>query len=238
MAGLVAAAIPLLNDLLNRHVLSVRVAGKFGHLSRLELETVVRERLTSDGFFAVDVESVRQAALSLPWVRDVSVRRVWPDSVHIDVEERVAMARWNGDALMEGDASIFKPRGGADAYVLPKLSGPSGQHVRVLAQFKHLSTGLRAIGGGVVGLSLSERGQWEVNFASGMTIVPSTPFDVAALMQFSRMLPSILGDDLPRVARIDLRYANGFAVRWHEGKEVAIDAVGNDQGTLARGGKG
>ena len=92
----------------------------------------------------------------------------------------------------------------------------SGQHAQVLEEFNRLASGLGEVGGGVSGLSLSARGQWEVTFRNGMSIVPSTPFDIAALMQFTRTLPSILGGDMPRVARIDLRYANGFAVRWRE----------------------
>ena len=107
VAALIAAFVPVLNDVFNRHVLSVRVTGKLDHLARIELEAAVREQLRSASFFTVEVESLRRAAASLPWVRDVAVRRVWPDSVHIAVEERVAVVRWNDDALMEDDASIL-----------------------------------------------------------------------------------------------------------------------------------
>ena len=216
VVGLTAALVPLVKDVFNRHVLSVRVAGKFEHVSRSNLEAVVREELASAGFFAVDVESLRVAATALPWVRDVTVRRVWPDSVHIAVIERSAIARWNDDALLESDGHMFKPRDGVDGYDLVRLRGPLGQHAQVLEEFNRLASGLGEVGGGVAGLSLSARGQWEVTLRNGMSIVPSTPFDIAALMQFTRTLPSILGGDMPRVARIDLRYANGFAVRWRE----------------------
>ncbi len=233
VACLTAALVPMLNDVLNRHVLSVRIAGNFKHISHPELEAVVREQLRSTGFFSLDVDSVRRAALSLPWVRNVTVRRVWPDSVHIAVVERVAVARWNDDALLEEDASLFKPRAGVTDFALAHLSGPKGQHKRVLEQFKDLSQGLTSLAGGVAGLTLSERGQWEVRFSNGMTVVPSSPFDIAALMTFSRTLPAILGNDMPRVARIDLRYANGFAVRWREGDSPSQnqkDSVSNTGG--------
>jgi hypothetical protein len=71
-----------------------------------------------------------------------------------------------------------------------------------------------------------------VNFRNGMSIVPSTPFDIAALMQFTRTLPSILGGDMSRVARIDLRYANGFAVRWRESR--SDDDVSDDTDSAAK----
>ena len=238
VAVLIAAFVPVLNDVFNRHVLSVRVTGKFDHLARPELEAVVREQLSSASFFTVEVESLRRAAASLPWVRDVAVRRVWPDSVHIAVQERVAVVRWNDDALMEDDASIFKPRDGIDGFELAQLAGPAGQHAQVLDQFRQLSAGIGMVGGGVAGVSLSERGQWEVRFANGMTVVPSTPFDVAALMEFSRILPAILGSDIQRVARIDLRYANGFAVRWREAGEETNVSVKDDGESISQGRKG
>jgi cell division protein FtsQ len=216
LAGLAVAALPLAGDLVERQVLSVRIAGEFQHVAREALEASVRRNLAAGGFFAVDVEGVRRAALALPWVREVTVRRVWPDSIHIAVVERVAVARWNQDALLEDDGSMFTPTEGAGRYPLARLEGPSGSHLRVLGEYKRLATGLAMLGGGVTRVSLSARGQWEIEFGNGLTLVPATPLDAAALQDFARALPGILGDRFERAARIDLRYANGFAVRWRD----------------------
>lgn len=216
LAGLAAAALPLAGEVFARQVLSVRVAGEFQHVSREALEASVRRRLAAGGFFAVDVDGLRRAALADPWVREATVRRVWPDSIHIAVIERVAVARWNDDALLETDASLFRPRQGVAYNTLAHLQGPPDSHARVLDNYKRLATRLGTLAGGVRRVSLNARGQWEIAFGNGLTLVPPAPLDVGALAQFALTLPRLLGDRFQRAQRIDLRYANGFAVRWSD----------------------
>jgi cell division septal protein FtsQ len=55
-----------------------------------------------------------------------------------------------------------------------------------------------------------------VEFGNGLALVPRTPLDVAELARVAHALPRILGERLEQAARIDLRYANGFAVRWRD----------------------
>jgi cell division protein FtsQ len=210
------ASLPLADELMQRRVGSVRVAGEFQRMSRETLESVVRAELDGGGFFAVDVERVRRAARSLPWVREATVRRVWPDSIHIAVTERVPVARWNDSELIEDDGTLFRPAEGVERHALAGLHGPRGSELRVLEQFKRLATGLGTLAGGVRGVSLSDRGQWEVTFGNGMTLVPPSPLNLAVLKATAAALPRILGPRLERAARVDLRYANGFAVRWRD----------------------
>jgi cell division protein FtsQ len=216
LAGVAVLAVPLAGELSAQRIGAVRVTGEFQRLSRDELEAAVRAELAAGGFFAVDVERVRAAARMLPWVREATVRRVWPDSIHIAVQERVAVARWNERALMEDDATLFRPLDGVEGHSLPRLYGPRGREREVLEQFKRLAVTFGTVAGGVSALWLSERGGWRVRFSSGLTLVPRTPLDEAELARVAQALPRILGERLDQAARIDLRYANGFAVRWRD----------------------
>lgn len=214
ITGLAAVSWPVAGDLMNRPVLSVRIAGEFQHVAREALEQAVLTELGGSRFFQVDVEAVRRAAQALPWVREVAVRRVWPDSLHIAVVERVAVARWNAAALLEEDASVFTPARPVKSDDLVRLEGPQGSQAEVLRAYMRLAPGLANLAGGIARLSLSSRGQWELEFGNGMALVPAAPLDTSEVVRFANSLPAVLGGDLERAARIDLRYANGFAVRW------------------------
>src|SRR3979411_2894166 len=50
------------------------------HTTPQEIEVAVRGRLASN-FFAVELSGIRAAIEQLPWVRRVTVRRVWPGRV-------------------------------------------------------------------------------------------------------------------------------------------------------------
>jgi cell division protein FtsQ len=95
-------------------------------VSSEQLEKVVREQV-SGNFFTVDLERTRQAFEQLPWVRKVSVRRKFPWSLELEVEEHVALASWNGTALVNTYGEVFTA---ACERVMPEAA-PRPNEVRV-----------------------------------------------------------------------------------------------------------
>ena len=185
LMALVVAAYPLVQRLDGHAVNSVRVAGEFKNVSRNALEQVVADQITK-GFFEVDVEAVRLASLALPWVREASVRRVWPDSLHVAIVEREPVARWNDETLMELDGTLFRPHGKAFELNLPDLFGPAQSEREVLAAHGLFRTALGLRGGGIESLRLLDRGGWRVKLANGTTLVLAAGQDAATLKRFAR----------------------------------------------------
>lgn len=212
VVGLAVAAWPIIDRVQGHTVNSVRVAGEFRFVSRDVLETVVADQITK-GFFEVDVEAVRAASRALPWVREASVRRVWPDSLHVAIVEREPVARWNESALMEADGSLFEPHGKASRLTLPQLHGPSQSEREVLAAHGRFRTVLGPLGGGIESLRLHERGGWHITLANGTTLVLAEGQDAATLKRFARAAAREIAEHLDRIEQVDLRYAGGFAVR-------------------------
>jgi cell division protein FtsQ len=212
LVGIAAAAWPLAERLQGHTVNSVRVAGEFKFVSRDVLEQVVADQITK-GFFEVDVAAVRDASRALPWVREASVRRVWPDSLHVAIVEREPVARWNGDFLMEADGTLFESHGRASKLVLPQLFGPSESEREVLAAFGRFRTVLGPLGGGIESLRLHDRGGWHLVLANGTALVLADGQDAATLKRFARAASREIAEHLDRIEQVDLRYAGGFAVR-------------------------
>ncbi len=223
LVALAAAVVPIAERLGAYTVKSVRVAGEFKHVSRDALETVVADQITK-GFFEVDVEAVRAASRALPWVREASVRRVWPDSLHVAIVEREPVARWNDDALMEADGTLFEPPDTAaqpDLVNLPKLYGPPQSEREVLAADGRFRTVLGPLGGGIESLRLLERGGWRLTLVNGTTLVLAEGQDAATLKRFARAAAREIAERLDQIEQVDLRYAGGFAVRLKQVPERA-----------------
>ena len=212
LVGFAAAAWPLVERVQGHTVNSVRVAGPFRFVSRDVLEQVVADQITK-GFFEVDVEAVRDASRALPWVREASVRRVWPDSLHVAIVEREPVARWNDEHLLEADGTLFEPHGKASKLDLPRLAGPAQSELEVLAAFARFRTVLGPLGGGVQSLVLNERGGWNLVLANGTTLVLAEGQDAATLKRFANAAAREIAEHLDRIEQVDLRYAGGFAVR-------------------------
>lgn len=221
--GVLATAGYLLRDLARWPVHSVRVAGDFQHLSRTALERAIARHLGS-GFFGIDLSAVRSAALALPWVKDVSIRRVWPDSLHVAVIERRAVARWDGGGLVDADGQLFHPQQEPQGLELPVLHGPPGAEGEMLRRYRELSEALAPAHARIDELSRDARGAWRVHLARGTELVLGREPSLVRLNEFARVLATALRARSAQIDRVDLRYASGFAVHWKGGS--TLDAEG------------
>ena len=218
-----AVAVSLVQELKSRPLAAVKIVGEFHHVQRGSLQQRLAA-FTEAGFIAVDVAKLRQAALSHPWVKQVSVRRVWPDSLHVSVVERAAVAHWNNSALLEADGSAFEP---ASIHVneLPWLEGPLGREQDVLAMFRQLHDAIGPFAGGITRLTLSSRGAWQAELAQGAILVLGRSPDLPRLRSYVRAFPQVFQDQLREIARVDLRYTNGFAVRFRTDEATNVKSA-------------
>ena len=68
----------------------IRIDGDFKHLDRSQLEGAIGSAVKGN-FFTVDLDGIREAALDLAWVNQVTVRRIWPDTLKMTVQEEIPL---------------------------------------------------------------------------------------------------------------------------------------------------
>ena len=132
------------------------------------------------------------------------------------VSEEVPLARWGDKALINEAAGIFMPPALDDYAGLVKLSGPSGSQRRVIEFYRLVVSAVVAHDLQVREVQLDERRHWWVTFEDGLTLSLGREDIEYRLGQFLRVYPNLVEKPQRRPARIDMRYAHGFAVRWHE----------------------
>ena len=71
----------------------IKVVGQYQHLDEDQV-SMISDRFVKGNFFSLDLFSTKEAFTKLPWVRNVSLRRVWPDHLEVLVEEHQAIGRW------------------------------------------------------------------------------------------------------------------------------------------------
>jgi cell division protein FtsQ len=84
----------------------VRITHELAHVTPEQVETIVRRELQGN-FFTLDLARARAGFEKLPWVRNVNVRRQWPDRLDVTFEEHVALGRWGSAALVNTYGEIF-----------------------------------------------------------------------------------------------------------------------------------
>jgi cell division protein FtsQ len=190
----------------------VAVGGALLHVTRGEIEGVVRRELKGN-FLTLDLAAVSASFQQLPWVRTVSVRRQWPARLEVALEEHVPLARWGAGALVNMQGDVFRAAYDGE---LPVFVGPEGAAREMAIQYRYFRKSLAAIGQAPVRLEVSPRRAWKVKLASGVTLALGREQVEARLARFVAMHDRTLAPLGPRVDYVDLRYANGFAVRLPE----------------------
>ena len=190
----------------------VRTDGKFRYMQRQDLEKAVAG-LTRNGFLMVDVAAIRDRARTLPWVDRVSVRRVWPDSLQLWVEEHVPLSRWQEKAMLNVRGEAFRPKPDSIPAGLPLLSGPDGSEKELSRHYLEMKVRLGAMGLEITELKMDERRAWSMRLANGAVVRFGSKELDDRLERFYSIYP-LLQADKRELQEVDLRYTNGFAVTW------------------------
>jgi cell division protein FtsQ len=203
----------------------VRVQGDLQHVSREGLERQIAP-LARDGFFTVDLDRIRAAAMSDPWVEEVSIRRTWPRGLLIRIHEREPFARWSEHELITTGGEVFDAAG-IEQPRLPLLHGPRGRGREMIEAYLSFEQQLNRIGLRVAELVQDERGSWRIRTADGMQLRLGRAPMGERLERFVDYFPRIPSEGSGRLEQIDLRYTNGFALAWR-GDDAARPVSGGD----------
>ncbi len=187
----------------------VRVEGDIRHLTREQVELILSREVRGN-LFTVDLEPVRAAFEKLPWVRAATVRRAWPPGLSVTVEEQVALARWGTIGLVNSQGELFEAATDQD---LPEFVGPSGASSEMAERYREFSRLVGPLGLREIQVTLSPRRAWELRLDSGMLVALGRDQMEHRLERFVGAYPASVETIVGRVRYVDLRYANGFAVR-------------------------
>lgn len=187
----------------------VRLANAVALVSRQQVEDLIRHEITGN-FFTLDLAATRAAFAKLPWVRNVSLRRRWPDRLEVTLEEHVPLARWGNLALVNNHGEVFNAAYDGD---LPLFVGPPESAREIAIQYEFFRRSLAAIGEAPAQVQVTPRRAWQIRLEAGTTLELGREQVEARLARFVAAYGRTLRRLDRRIDSVDLRYTNGFAAR-------------------------
>ena len=195
-------------------VTRLTVQAEFKHVGEAQIRTAVLPKL-GKGFFALDLDAVQKAVAALPWVESVEARKRWPDTLLLRIYERQPFARWNDKQLISRQGQVFDAPGDTGNSALPALSGPDDRMPEVVSFYAQSQKAFAPIHVQITGVALTERGSWTLQTGDGAQIVIGDREQAGRrLRRFLDVYPQVTAGHSGAFAYADLRYTNGFAVRW------------------------
>ncbi|MDF1654213.1 MAG: FtsQ-type POTRA domain-containing protein [Coxiellaceae bacterium] len=191
----------------------IKVTANYKHTSPLQLKQAITREVNA-GFFALDVTKLkRELQQQLPWVKSVMVRRIWPSTLQITINEYQAIAVWNEQHLVTPSNIIFTPAQASFPPKLPQLFGPRDTFVVVMNEFRVIQQQLSALNMTVKKLSLTDRQAWHLELSNDVVVMLGKDAVNQRLARFIKAYPQIMADHPAVIQLVDLRYPNGFAVK-------------------------
>ena len=201
---------------------SVLVAGGIG-VSRIEIsghqetpELAILEQLdlgANRSLATLNVHKARARIAELPWVGEASVRKTYPDTLHVTIKERIPYALWqhNKHIYLIDDkggpiVTFADPRFGH----LPLVVG-AGANVAAPAFLAKVRAHERLASRMRAGVLVAER-RWNLVMANGIT-VKLPEIDIAEALEQLAVLDAVDGLLSRDVTVVDLRLADRITVR-------------------------
>lgn len=193
----------------------LEVDGAFERVSAQQVRKTAAP-LVDGSFFAVDPEAVATEVEKLPWVNDVVVQKRWPDTVQLFVTEYVPVAHWIDGQLIATNGDTFTVPGTEGLQGLPRLEGPGDAVEQVIEAWLEFNDTLLPTGQEIRRIRLDRRGAWTLDLSGGTKVEMGREAAPARLERMAASWSALRRLEGVSPLTVDLRYANGFAVRWPE----------------------
>lgn len=191
----------------------IRIHGAFVNIDEAMLHHAI-DGVVAGGYFNVDVERVREVVKKLAWVNEASVRRVWPDTLSVNVIEQQPIAIAKNIGLINAQGNIFKPLNNILPKSLPVFDGAANLNKMMLLKYYEMNKLLKKINRKITYLNIDARHAVALKLDNGLKIVLGRGETMHRLERFVSVYPKTLTEHVDDIDAVDLRYTNGMAIGW------------------------
>ncbi|MGC6656426.1 cell division protein FtsQ [Pantoea sp. EEL5] len=207
-----------MNDASRLPLSKLVVTGQLHYTTHDDIRQAILSLGSPGTFMSQDVNVIQQQIERLPWIKQVSVRKQWPDELKIHLVEFTPVARWNDSHMVDSDGVSFSvPANHMGKETLPMLYGPEGSEKEVLAGYHSMDDVLKAMKFTLKVASMTARRSWQLVTSDDVRIELGRTDTMKRLNRFIELYPVLLQqgqNEHKRINSVDLRYDSGASVGW------------------------
>ncbi|MFL0810590.1 MAG: cell division protein FtsQ/DivIB [Agarilytica sp.] len=209
----------------NRPLANIKIEGEFNFVSRLKLQSEISSQLDGN-FVDIDLRQIKIALEKNPWVKSVKIERIWPDSLKLNVNEQMPIARWNDNGFINREGQLITVKNNSNLAGLPLLSGEEANSSELVKNYVSFTQFLGETDLKINELALDKTMSWSIRLKDNFDLHLGRENIQAKLENFSLIYTKYLQKNKNDIAAIDMRYENGLAVQWRETSEALAFGLG------------
>lgn len=200
----------LLDQIEIRHV---RLAGDLRYLDATQLESELSMQFAGR-YLDTALGEVITTVQAHPWIEEASARRVWPDTLLIEVIEQRPVAIYNDTLYLGQSGDLFQPPVPVTD-PLPKLYGALSETMQVYSHYGVFADRLSGLST-VVSVARGQDMGWEVTLDNGVVVRLGRTDVLGRLARARDIMGRLSEEQWMRLVELDARYGNGVALAWRD----------------------
>jgi len=197
----------------NFPIKQVKIVGSYDHLDKKALQDIISS-YTKSGFFYINVLSMKYKILALPWVASAEIRRKWPDIIVVTLVQEEAVAQWGANALINKKLRLFTPPLATFLPNLPILFGAKERLIEIFTTYTQAQNILTTLNFKIKTMILQPHQYWELQLDNGVILYLKEAQALNQLEFLVKIYHKLTHEHENPPKSIDLRYADGLAVKW------------------------
>ena len=207
---------------------NVVVEGSLRYLDRTQFQEELSARLHGD-FVRLNLNDLKAAIQENLWIKRVDVRRVWPSTLQVNIEEEQPIALWGERAFVNRYGELVTLPDSSSLAHLPILVGEDARALEITKEYLTMGRLLGDYGLVITRLEVDHTGSWTLNLNREFDLVLGEKQISERLSRFVYLYQAQLADRNTVLEKVDMRYQNGIAVKWKTGAKL----VANSETTFA-----
>jgi len=203
----------MLNNPENLSISRIDLQGERKFIKDTELQAVT-DKYQQTNLYLLDADVLETELKALPWVREVSLRKAWPDRLIVGIEEQHPVAFWGRERLMNKYGELFSADLSSIRGLLPTLYSPEDKGREIAERYLQVKEWLKGLPLEISELTEDVSGSWRLKIKDGPEVMIGSEDQERRIQRFRVGFQQELAKKLDNIRRVDLRYTNGFAVEW------------------------
>lgn len=194
----------------------VNVTGELHYVDQAALSAALKPAL-AENFFAIELANVKQTMEKFTWIDHADVRKEWPHTLNIALQERVPVANWGKKQFLSAKGEIFFAENVQPNPNLPTFIGMAEQAPLIAEHYVKMQSVLRDAGLSIQALEMTDRVSCTLQLRNGVSLVIDEKDSLEKLKRFTALYQLFSEEQRQQLLRVDLRYENGLAIKWKKG---------------------
>lgn len=195
----------------------ISISGEFNQLSARELHSLVVDGVQGN-FFTLSVKEIYQKFYALPWVEQIWVHRVWPDKINIEIRENKPVAILKNKGLLNDKGKVFSTDLAGFENTLPVFAVANEYEQEAINAYSYYNQLLSQSDIKIRQFEFDRRKSQSLFLSNGLELKLGRFDTKKRLNRFIKAYRTNLAAKSRKIEGVDLRYTNGFAVKWKQAR--------------------